>query len=351
MRAARLHELLVAAVLVTLPLSTGAHEVSMALLLGWALLVRRAAGFSALPWSGAAVATAAACVLGAWASGDVREGFGQAWLLAPLVALAGPVEEGSMRWLLRLGVGAAAVAAAMAVTQAAVGGEGRGLFSHHLSLAYALLPPFAVALSRRQFPLAALLAAGVLAARSDAAPIALLATALAVWTGRPLVATLLGSVATLGALAGFAGTDELRQRAVLWTGGLLVGPGSAGAGGYALASAPEYERLSPGFWFPNHAHDSFIQLGATLGAGGVLAMAVLVLAAMKHGHPAARAGLAGVLVGGLTQNTLGDLEVARAVWVWLAILGTVGHAGGQSAACPPPSSSSAPPLLEPSTRP
>jgi hypothetical protein len=28
-----------------------------------------------------------------------------------------------------------------------------------------------------------------------------------------------------------------------------------------------------------------------------------------------------VLVGALTQDVLGDLEVARAVWIWLALVG------------------------------
>lgn len=345
---ARLREPLTALAVISLPLSTGVHEVALALLLAVSLRGLRTSGTGKLPWVPAAVGVAVACVLAAWASGDVREGLGQAWLLAPLVAVGAVSGRPGVHGLVRWGLAAAAAVAAIAVAQAMTGREAVGLYSHHLSLAYALLPPFAVALVERRFALAALLAAGVLAAGSDAAPVALLAAAAAAWTGRTWLSLAGGAAVTLGALVSFAGADELRQRAVLWTGGLLVPPGSAGVGGYAAASAGTYDQLSPGFWFPNHAHDNFVQLGATLGAGGVAATCLLVALAFRHGHRGAAAGLVGVLVGGLTQNTLGDLEVARAAWVWLAILGTSGLAGGQPPAC---SSSSPPPLPEPSTRP
>lgn len=349
MSAAGLREGFVLLALVALPLSTAAHEVSMAVLLAWVVVAERARPFAMTPWAAGAVASAVVCVLGGWASGNLREGWGQAWLLAPLVALAAPVEAPLLHRRMSVGLWAAGGAAAIALVQAAGGAAGRGLFSHHLSLAYSLLFPFGVALAGRRWGLAALLAAGVLSARSDAAPIALVATAAAVALKRPLVALGGGAAATLVALGAFANVDELRQRAVLWTGGLLVAPGEAGAGGYAAASSQRYEALSPGFWFPNHAHDNVVQLGATLGAGGLVAFALLLLVALRRGHPGAAAGLVGVLVGGLTQNTLGDLEVARSGWVWLAILGTVGQAGGQSVPCCP--SSSPPPSPAPSIRP
>jgi hypothetical protein len=349
MSVAAWRERLVAITLLSLPLSTAVHEVSLAILLGVALVFARAKGFLALPWAGPAAALAVTCVLGAWASGDLREGWGQAWLLAPLLALAEPADPVQVQRRVRVGLFAAGVAAAIAIGQAAQGQGGRGLFSHHLSLAYALLPPFAVALSGRRWAIAALLAAGVLAARSDAAPLALLATAAAVWTRRPLLSMGAGAAATLAALAVFANPEELRQRAILWTGGLLLSPGQAGVGGYPSASAPVYDQLSPGFWFPNHAHDSLVQLGATLGPSGVLALALLLVVAVRRGHPGAAAGCVGVVGGGLTQHTVGDLEVARAAWVWLAILGTSGQVDGRIPAWLP--SSSAPPSPEPSTRP
>ena len=105
--------------------------------------------------------------------------------------------------------------------------------------------------------------------------------------------------------------------------------GSAGAGGYGLATELSNESLSPGFFFPHHAHDSLVQLRALTGMAGVVATLALVAAVFRHAHPAAAAGLAGVMVGALTQDTLGDLEVARATWAWVAILGTLGHSRGQ----------------------
>ena len=52
---------------------------------------------------------------------------------------------------------------------------------------------------------------------------------------------------------------------------------------------------------------------------GLGALAWLVATGIHKGERGAAAGLAGVLVGGLTQDVLGDLEVARATWTWLAV--------------------------------
>jgi hypothetical protein len=111
---------------------------------------------------------------------------------------------------------------------------------------------------------------------------------------------------------------------VLWTGGLASLGTPTGPGGYAAASALAYDRLEPGFWFPNHAHDSAIQLLAVLGPAGLCAQIWLGAVALRVPRDAplavgAAAGLVGVAVGALTQDTLGDLEVARAAWVWIAL--------------------------------
>jgi hypothetical protein len=177
-----------------------------------------------------------------------------------------------------------------------------------------------------------LIAAGVLATGSGAAPVALLAT-LAALVVSPLAALAGGAVLTLAGLP-FADPEELRQRAILWTGGLSLPPASAGAGGYAAASVPAYNALSPGFYFPNHAHDSFIQLRAVLGGAGWLATLGVLATALTAAPRAAVAGLVGITVGALTQDTFGDLEVARAAWVWLALCapeppGRVGDASGE----------------------
>lgn len=327
-------EALVLGVLVALPWSTAFQEVAIALLLAAALADGRARRFLRLDWAVPALATAGAWALASMASANPHEGFGHAWLLAPLVALAGLDDDAqSARRRESVGLFAAAAAAGLVVGQAVWGAVATGAFSHHLTAAYALVVPFGVAMSRRRWGLAGVLAAGVLATRSDAAPIALLAAAAVSQGVRPVVALAGGAALTLAGLRWGAGAEELRQRAVLWTGGLSVQPGHAGAGGYRAASAGAYDRLSPGFWFPNHAHDSFIQLAATAGAAAWVATLALVVAVFQRGPPAAVPGLVGILVGGLTQDTLGDLEVARAAWVWLAILGTSMHGRGQAAPC------------------
>ncbi len=347
----RVREALVLAVLVALPWSTAVQEVAIGLLLVASLAEGRAHRFLRLGWAFPALATAAAWVLASLASANPREGFGHAWLLAPLVALAGLGNDAeTARRRETVGLVAAAAAAVFAVGQAATGDVATAALSHHLTVAYALVVPFGVAMSRRRWGLAAVLAAGVLATRSDAAPLALLAAAAAALGLRPLVALAGGAALTLAGLRWGAGAEELRQRAVLWTGGLSIPLGHAGAGGYRVASERVYDRLSPGFWFPNHAHDSFIQLAATAGAAAWVATLALVVAVFQRGPPAAVPGLVGILVGGLTQDTLGDLEVARATWVWLAILGTSMHDEGQAVACSSPLASD---LLSPgpSTRP
>lgn len=347
----RVREGLVLLVLAALPWATSVQEIGVGLLLAAALFDGRAREFLALPWALPALATAGAWGLASFASGNLREGLGHAWLLAPLVALAAlsPVPAAARRREL-LGLAAASAAACFALWQAGQGVAAKGAFSHHLTLAYALVVPFGVAVSRRRWAVAALLGAGVLATRSEAAPVALFATAVAALGLRPGFAAAIGAALTLAGLRFAARPDELVERAVLWTGGLLIPPGHAGAGGYAAASAPIYERLHHGFWFPNHAHDAFIQLAATVGPAGWVATLALVVVIFAKGARGAAAGLVGVLVGALTQDTLGDLEVARAAWIWLAILGTAVHDEGLAAACSP-SRSLASPSPEPSNRP
>ncbi len=308
--------------LAALPLSTAALELGCAVLLVLALIDGRAWRFLELPWASAGLVVLGVGALGALASGGLSAGLGWGWALAPLVGLA--ALPNAPEWVerrCRVGLAAAAVASVMALSQRVAGLDPRGTQSHHLTLAYALVPPFAVAVARRNWTLAGLLGLGVLASGSDAAPVAVVVAALVAAGAGAFWSFAGGAVATLAGLAWLAGASELGQRAVLWTGGLLLAPGHAGAGGYRVASAPAYDALQPGFWFPNHAHDSYIQVAATLGAAGWIALLALVTVIWRFGARGAVAGLAGVLVGGLTQDTLGDLEVARAAFVWVAVLG------------------------------
>lgn len=354
----------------TLPLATSLHEISLAVLLAvgltglgefWLWLRTRpeldenpeAKGGAKAdtteilllptfpPWLGAAFVAGVCFVLGALPHGNWREGLGHAWLLAPLLAIPlARITVVERELLIKLGLAAASIAAITAVSQWAAGRVATGAFGHHLTLAYALVPPFAAAVVFRRWGVAALLAAGSLASGSDAVPISLMVAGFAGapfaarFRRAPEVSLAAGVVVTCVGMALFANKDELRQRAVLWTGGLSISPGSAGSGGYGITTEAAYDRLSPGFYFPNHAHDSAIQLYATVGPAGCVAIAVLLATIFQVGGRAAAAGLAGVLVGGLTQDVLGDLEVARAVWVWTALCGVATIADGASADAP-----------------
>lgn len=316
----------IAAFLVALPLATAAQEVALAGCVVAALLSGGRGRSLAAPWGWAAVACAAAGALGALASGDLREGLGHAWRLAPLFAVPALLEtEGARATLERWGLGAAVVVAAWGVGQAALGVPAHAGLSHHLTLAYALLPPLGVAVASGRWAAAAVLVTGVAATGSAGAAVAAVATVAAARWGRPGAWLGAGALATVALLAVAADPGELRERAILWTGGLSLSEGGpVGPGAYAAASALAYDRLAPGFWFPNHAHDGAVQILATLGPAGLLAYAWLAWAALRHGSRGAAAGLAGVLVGALTQDTLGDLEVARAAWAWVALGGVSG---------------------------
>src|SRR5262249_15014662 len=86
----------------------------------------------------------------------------------------------------------------------------------------------------------------------------------------------------------------------------------------ALATAEQI--VQPGFYFPLHAHDSLLQIGLTIGLGGWIAWAALLLLMWEKTGRAGRVAIAAVIVGGLTQDTLGDLEVIRALTAW--VIGT-----------------------------
>ena len=287
-------------------------------------------------------------------SGNLREGLGHVWPVAPLFfvpALLAAARLPDARLPdarppgARLpGVRAGLLCAAAVGAFAAVEGlfrEARGPYSHHLTLAYALLPPLGVALAQRS-PLSVPIALGVVGSRSSGVVIALMVTVvLGLLAGRDATRGRTSSPARSGAAAllGMALTalalplgqrSELHQRAILWTGGLIVGLGSgidapAGPGGYPAATAPLYERLQPGFWFPNHAHDSGTQLLAVLGPAGWVCGVLLVIALFECFGAGAAAGLAGVCIGSLTQDTFGDLEVVRAAVVWGCLTGLRGR--------------------------
>lgn len=307
--------------LVAVPLGTFPTELTTALALAAAVLLgdRRRLSEGLLPLSGLVLAFALVAPGHGWTAW--REVLGRAWPLLPLAlapALArhrsAPVEA----WALR----AASLVAALAVVQRLWTGDptAMGPFSHHLTLGYALVPPLTVAAHRRAWGPAAALLAGVVASGGSGPMLAAAIALLGALALPPLAALGAGLLATLALVRALAGDSELHQRAVLWASGawlavdrpLGVGPAEAREG---LAAAQHL--LEPGFHFPVHAHDSALQLGALVGMGGWIALAWLAVWAWQRADRPGRAMLAALAVGSLTQDVLGDLEVARAAAVWL----------------------------------
>lgn len=315
--------ILPALLLVGLGLGTFGTELTTGLALAGAILGGERRRMGRL---GGPVLLLAACFLlaaplggpGAW-----REVLGRAWPLAPLLALPALARQREAD-VERLGLLAALLPALWGLGQALLADTpGRGPFSHHLTLGYALIPPLAVAAHRRRWALAAALALGV-ASTGGSGPLLAAAVALAGALLVPPGAALAGGLAlALGAigLGASRGLPALHERAVLWTTGgtlALQHPTGTGTGAFRAAAATAQARIEPAFHFPLHAHDSALQLAALVGLGGWLALAWLAWSLWARADRAGRATLAALAVGGLTQDLLGDLEVARAAAVWLA---------------------------------
>jgi O-antigen ligase len=107
-----------------------------------------------------------------------------------------------------------------------------------------------------------------------------------------------------------------------------------GFGRYQRVARPYYDR-HPLADRRSHAHNNFLQIAAEAGLVGLAAFTLLFVTALRYGaetvwiarDPSVRAtalgaclALTGFLVGGLTQYTFGDSEVAVAMWATLAVL-------------------------------
>jgi hypothetical protein len=240
----------------------------------------------------------------------------------------------------QLGVLSAVVVAGIAIVQGVIqesqGGPAlaKGTFSHHLTLGYALVPPFAMVMHQElglgpwwRRGAVILLAGGIVASGGQGPLLALVLVLLAHWM-RPVVALVVGVVANLLGVVVLP-SNLVEQRAVLWTSGadVLAQPGvGVGQADFRTALATAEQSVQPGFYFPLHAHDSALQIGLTTGLGAWIAWAALVLLMWEKTGRAGRIAIAAVVVGGLTQDTLGDLEVIRALTAWVigtSVLGTV----------------------------
>ena len=307
----------------TIPLSTAGQEVATGLAL--VVVLSRRGDAAPRPLDLPVLAVASLAALGSLAGGTLGDAIGVGWAFLPFVLLPRLCAAHNAPTAARVAVGATGAAALAAVVDAASGGDGRGLASHHLTTAYALLPAL-VAFASQTGSLAGwagflLVGAGIAATGSAGAAVAAPTALLALWTGRPGWSALAGAVATVIGLATFADGGELRQRAILWTGGLAVAlRGPVGPGGYAAASTIPYDELAPGFWFPNHAHDGVVQALATLGPAGLVALGWLLWTVARLG-PCSAAAVVGLAIGAATQDVFGDLEVLRALALWAAIEG------------------------------
>ena len=107
-----------------------------------------------------------------------------------------------------------------------------------------------------------------------------------------------------------------------------------GFGRYQAAAQPYYDR-HPAADRRSHAHNNFLQMAAEAGLAGLAAFVLVFATAIRFGVEAVRRArdpdtqsaafggclaLTGFLVGGLTQYTFGDAEVAIAMWAALAVL-------------------------------
>jgi O-antigen ligase len=107
-----------------------------------------------------------------------------------------------------------------------------------------------------------------------------------------------------------------------------------GFGRYQAAAGPYYDR-HPDADRRSHAHSNFLQIAAEAGLAGLAAFGLVYATALRRGWAAMRdaagpetervaagawAGIVGFLVGGVTQYTFGDAEVAITMWTALAVL-------------------------------
>lgn len=325
-----------ALLLLALPLGTAPGEIAAGLVTA-AAVIQLARGQArldpALAWPVALIAVSwLASALGREPSAPALvEALGRCWPLSLALLLpALPLGPEDRERVTRIGLWAAAAVGALAVAQVLRAGvppweqPAAGLFSHHLTLGYGLLPALAVALVARAWAPAALLALGVAATGSSgpALSVAVLAAGLLLGPGRALV----GGALTALALVGLLRADPaMLERAVLWTSGAtlaLANPLGVGPTGFREAAAPVQAQLAPDFYFPLHAHDAPLQLAALAGFGAWVAWGWLALALWRAADTSGRLALAAVLVGGLTQDTLGDLEVIRALSAWVLLRGS-----------------------------
>lgn len=329
-----------------LPLGTTPMEGATILLAGAAVLSPRRA---TQPLLGPALAVWAVLLLaeGSAAPGRLWAASLGAWawallvLAPPTLAALSPAQRTRVEIV---GLGAAGLAGLWAGVEVGLAGQAPwahpadGPFSHHLTLGYALLPALGRALWTRRWWAVLPIGLGIACAGASG-PLLSSAVLVAALLLPPVAAMGVGAMAAVIAVLLLAGDSELAERVVLWTAGAEVAvanPHGAGLAGVRDATAMAQAQVAPGFHFPLHAHDSALQRAAVAGWAAWVAVASVLVALWQRTDRAGRAGIAAIVVGGLTQDTLGDLEVTRALCAW-AILGFVPASDDLGSAPPPPS--------------
>lgn len=315
--------MLLPALMISLSLGTAALEIASGVALVAALTTRRRPPADLLQ---PVLAVAALSLVASLGEGALRDGAAVGWMLC--LAVAVPLLPGDRTKAAHIGASAAAVLGLGSLLWALGSSDwpARGVYSHHLTLGTVLLLPLAAAVQRGWWRIAAGCAAGV-AATLSLGPALGAVVAVVGARSRPLWALVGGVAVSVAVLAAWQGEGIVLERTILWASGaevlsdhpLGVGPGADRA---ALSAAQH--RLVPGFHFPHHAHDAALQIGVRVGWAGWLAWAWLLVALWRRADSGGRAGIAAVVVGGLTQDTLGDLEVSRALCAWVLVCEPLG---------------------------
>ena len=185
---------------ICLPIATAPLEIAMAITLTVCLACGR---WTPNPWLQPTLLWIGAWLLAAVPHGSpvIIESLGFGWALTALVVVPPLVGLTDRDFVIRRGIEAAALIAIVALLQRLTTGQAASAgFSHHLTLAYALLPPLAVATARGQWREVIAIGAGILATGSEGAVIPFAVAILASRTKRPVATALIGAVLLLGAL-------------------------------------------------------------------------------------------------------------------------------------------------------
>jgi hypothetical protein len=317
------HQIAAVALLAGIALGTTACEIATGIALAAVLSdrqAREAAWRSELTGPLLVLAGAWLC-LGLRADGHPWASLGRVWSVVPIVCAAAlPLSP-------QLGVRLALPAAAWCVGGAALaawkaGGmptsedAGAGPWDHHLTATYALVGPAIAAVYLRQWREAAALCAAVLCTGSLGGVAGLTGALATMSLGIPA-----GAAAILGALfLPLLSPGLVGDRAVLWTAGAqLVGDGGVPPGGWRAAVAPVHQAWDPTFEFPQHAHDTALQLAGDAGPAGWIALAWGLRVLLRDRRAWALPLLVALVCGGWSQDWFGDLEAVRAAGVWLVL--------------------------------